>query len=154
MSSPDRKHPPKNANVGDVACPTCESTAYVRRKTSGKYYVNCPHCGLFNISYRSGQEWILSNARFYGPNGEHSAESPFRREPTRKQLSTSPPSFEPMRSEPDPEASKTVSAGTPPNVPETPSAPKPTQAPTPPEVQQAAPTPQPTTKRKLSDLLL
>lgn len=63
-----------NPDLGEIDCPLGGSTphqAHVRKYANGrKLYIACARCGMLQPSLQHGQDWILSNARMYGPEGK------------------------------------------------------------------------------------
>jgi len=57
--------------VGEIDCPCCKAPGrvYKSARTDGKLYWLCP-CGGHQPLLQPGQDFILSNARMYGPEGE------------------------------------------------------------------------------------
>lgn len=59
-----------NNTIGECACPFCQEPADVRKNVKGKVYLYCDNCGMIQPNLAGGQDWILANARLFGPDGQ------------------------------------------------------------------------------------
>lgn len=61
----------QNEAVGEIECAHCKRSALVSKYRTGRrlLYYHCKNCGVIQLGYPGGQDWILSNARMYGPDG-------------------------------------------------------------------------------------
>lgn len=60
-----------NETIGRIKCAICAGEADVRRYSRGtkKLYWYCACCGMITPNLPGGQEYILENARLFGPGG-------------------------------------------------------------------------------------
>ena len=89
--------------IGEIMHGPCGQIAPVRKNTNNKLYINCPRCGIGNYLLKGGQEYLLANAKIYGPDGAPDPEKITQPEP---KISEPSPTKAPTPTAPDPEKSK------------------------------------------------
>ncbi len=57
-----------NEDIGAVVCAFCGTEQPVRVNAKNKKYYNCSNCGVVQPALPFFQEWLLSNAKIYGPD--------------------------------------------------------------------------------------
>lgn len=58
------------ADIGEILHAPCGKVAPVRKNANGKLYINCPRCGMGTYVLPAGQDYILANAKMFGPDGK------------------------------------------------------------------------------------
>lgn len=89
--------------LGEVNCPhhVGAIVADVKRAKTGKLYYDCPKCGLIMPTRPAFQDWVLSNATLYGPEGKK--EAPAKEPPAPKtEAKETPPPAPPKEKEKSP----------------------------------------------------
>lgn len=65
-----------NPDIGTIPCAHCSATAAVRKNRNSGLYYSCPNCGLITPRLRAGQEYILTHAAMFGPDGAPESPAP------------------------------------------------------------------------------
>lgn len=92
--------------LGEVNCPHHAGAivADVKRAKTGKLYYDCPKCGLIMPTRPAFQDWVLSNATLYGPEGKQEKKEAPAKEPTapKAEAKETPPPVPPKEKEKSP----------------------------------------------------